>query len=73
MHDERDRRRVFIWLTDAGRARTTAYPQVLHDDLLASALARMTPAERSALVTGLRALLAAATAAKEHHHDDDHL
>ncbi len=71
MPDDRDRRRVFIWLTDAGRTRTAAHPQVLHDDLLASALARMLPAERTALVTGLRALLAAAQAAKEHHHDDD--
>lgn len=60
MPDERDRRRVFIWLTDAGRERATMHPRVLEDDALAHALACMTPADRASLVTGLRALLAAA-------------
>jgi DNA-binding MarR family transcriptional regulator len=65
MHDERDRRRVFIWLTDVGRERASAHPRVLEDELLAQSLARMTPEERAALLTGLRALLAAGMARKE--------
>src|SRR5262249_7259901 len=32
MHDERDRRRVFIWLTDEGRTRAAAHPRVLADE-----------------------------------------
>lgn len=59
IHDERDRRRVFIWLTDAGRERALAHPRVLEDELLAQALARMRPQDRLHLVEGLRALLAA--------------
>jgi DNA-binding MarR family transcriptional regulator len=65
MPDERDRRRVFIWLTDAGRDRAASQPQILADELLALALAHMAPADRAALVTGLRALLAAAHTAPE--------
>ncbi len=60
MRDERDKRRVFIWLTDEGRARAVAHPQVLRDDLLARALARMAPDARAQLVQGLHALLHAA-------------
>ncbi|HUY79327.1 MAG TPA: MarR family winged helix-turn-helix transcriptional regulator [Ktedonobacterales bacterium] len=60
MRDDRDKRRVFIWLTDAGRARAVAHPQVLRDDLLAHALARMRPDDRTQLVLGLHALLNAA-------------
>ena len=60
MRDQRDRRRVFIWLTDEGRARAFAHPQVLRDDLLAHALARMRPDDRTQLIAGLHALLHAA-------------
>jgi DNA-binding MarR family transcriptional regulator len=56
-HDERDRRRVFVWLTEAGRTRALAHPRVLEDDLLARALARMRPVDCTKLVEGLRALL----------------
>jgi DNA-binding MarR family transcriptional regulator len=59
MHDERDRRRVFIWLTDAGRERAMAHPRVLEDELLVQALAHMRPQDRVHLIEGLRALLAA--------------
>lgn len=65
MPDERDRRRVFIWLTDAGQTRAASQPKVLADELLALALARMAPTDRAALVTGLRALLAAAHTAEK--------
>jgi DNA-binding MarR family transcriptional regulator len=60
MRDERDRRRVFVWLTTAGQARVRAHPQVLGPDDLEQAVAAMRPADRAALVRGLRALLAAA-------------
>jgi DNA-binding MarR family transcriptional regulator len=59
LHDERDRRRVFVWLTEAGRARALAHPRVLEDELLAKALARMRRGDRVKLVEGLRALLKA--------------
>src|SRR5262249_48166899 len=61
MHDERDRRRIFLWLTEAGRVRAAAHPRVLEDEALAQALARMHPHDREKLVEGLRALLATAT------------
>jgi DNA-binding MarR family transcriptional regulator len=59
MRDDRDRRRVFVWLTPAGRAQTRAHPRVLGADDLAKAVEAMRPADRAALVRGLRALLAA--------------
>lgn len=59
MHDERDRRRVFIWLTDSGRKRAGEHPRVLEDELLLAALARMAPDDRQSLLNGLRALVAA--------------
>jgi DNA-binding MarR family transcriptional regulator len=62
MRDERDRRRVFVWLTSEGRRRATSHPEVLEGSLLASALARMGGSDRTALVKGLRALLDAADA-----------
>ena len=60
MHDERDRRRVFVWLTSEGRRRAAGYPEVLETSLLASALARMGNTDRARLIAGLRALLDAA-------------
>ncbi|WP_219462519.1 MarR family winged helix-turn-helix transcriptional regulator [Nonomuraea rhizosphaerae] len=58
IRDERDRRRVFVWVTDEGRAAAAAAsPRVLADDMLARAVREMTPEEREGLVTGLRALL----------------
>ena len=59
MPDERDRRRVFIWLTDAGRTCATSHPRVLADEALIHALAHMRAEDRVKLVEGLRALLAA--------------
>jgi len=64
MRDERDRRRVYVWLTEVGRRRTAAsagaHARVLADDALVAAVRRMTPADRHALIHGLRALLRAA-------------
>ncbi|MBO3749606.1 MarR family transcriptional regulator [Streptosporangiaceae bacterium NEAU-GS5] len=55
IRDERDRRRVFVWTTEEGRAAVSI--RVLEDDLLAKAVHEMTPEERQGLVDGLRALL----------------
>lgn len=57
MRDERDRRRVFVWLTSEGQRRARQHPRVLEESLLERALAQMRPAEREALVRGMRALL----------------
>lgn len=59
LRDERDRRRVFVWLTEAGRKRLTEYPEVLENELLVQAIANMGSADRTHLVEGLRALLSA--------------
>ena len=59
VRDERDRRRVFVWLTDAGLERARAHPKVLADELLGHAVRRMRPIDRQHLIEGLRALLAA--------------
>lgn len=59
MRDERDARRVFVGLTPQGERRARRAPSVLADDALRAALARMTAAERVALVRGLRALVRA--------------
>jgi DNA-binding MarR family transcriptional regulator len=60
IRDERDRRRVFVWVTQEGQQRARARPRVLADEALVAAVSRMTPVERDQLVQGLRALLAAA-------------
>jgi len=62
MRDERDRRRVYVWLTEHGRQRANSHAEVLADDELLAAVRRMTPIDRESLINGLRALLAAADA-----------
>ena len=59
IRDDRDRRRVFIGLTDAGEAAVQALGEVLEDSLLRDALGRMSPEDRNHLITGLEALLRA--------------
>jgi DNA-binding MarR family transcriptional regulator len=59
MRDDRDRRRVFIWLTDSGQSCALAHPRVLADGALNRAVRAMHPTDRVALVRGLRALLEA--------------
>jgi MarR family transcriptional regulator, organic hydroperoxide resistance regulator len=65
LRDDRDRRRVFVWLTAEGRQRVAAHPEVLENDLLARAIARMRPEDRTHLVEGLRALLDAGKESEE--------
>ncbi len=57
LRDPRDRRRVLVWLTDAGSASLERDREVLSTELVAAAMAAMTPTERTALFTGIRALL----------------
>ncbi len=72
MRDERDRRRVYVWLTEHGRQRANSHARVLADDELLAAVRRMTATDRESLINGLRALLAAADA-KERKGDNTEL
>jgi DNA-binding MarR family transcriptional regulator len=65
MRDDRDRRRVYVWLTETGRQRAASHARVLADDELLAAVGRMAPDDRASLITGLRALLSAADPTKE--------
>ena len=60
MRDERDRRRVLVWLTAAGFDELERDRQVLSPELVLAAMQRMKPAARRALLGGMRALVAAA-------------
>ena len=60
MRDERDRRRVLVWLTAAGFEELERDRQVLSPEHVLAAMERMKPAARRALVEGMRALVAAA-------------
>ena len=60
MRDERDRRRVLVWLTPAGFDELERDREVLSRELVGAAMERMKPAARRALVAGMRALVIAA-------------
>ncbi len=59
MRDERDRRRVLVWLTPAGLDALERDRRVLEPELVQAAMQRLKPAARRALVDGMRALVAA--------------
>ena len=59
IRDERDERRVLVWLTDAGRDVVARVGQVLAPDMIAETLAAMSPAERATVVRGFELLAAA--------------
>jgi DNA-binding MarR family transcriptional regulator len=52
-------RRTLVWLTDEGMAFLQRDRQVLSVELLEATMRRMAPADRDALLRGLRALVAA--------------
>ncbi len=56
VRDERDERRVLVWLTDAGREVIARVGKVLAPDLLGEALAALSPAERATVVRGFELL-----------------
>ena len=58
MRDPSDKRRTLVWLTEAGIALLEREREVLSRELLARAMARMGEGDRSALLRGMRALLA---------------
>jgi len=59
IRDERDERRVLVWLTDVGRDVVSRVGQVLAPDLLAVTMATLSPAERDIVVRGFELLAAA--------------
>lgn len=65
MPDARDRRRVLVWLTPTGEQALREEGEVLSRERLRTALAGMEPADRRALVRGMRALVGAADRAAE--------
>jgi DNA-binding MarR family transcriptional regulator len=61
IRDERDERRVLVWLTDAGRDVVSRVGQVLAPDLLAETMASLSAADRAIVVRGFELLAAAET------------
>ncbi|MFZ5892029.1 MAG: MarR family winged helix-turn-helix transcriptional regulator [Myxococcota bacterium] len=59
MRDTRDRRRVLVWLSDAGLEELRRAKEVLSSELLQRAMQLMNESDREALLTGMRALLTA--------------
>lgn len=59
VRDPRDRRRVLVWLTEAGQSLLEHEREVLSAELLERALSRVSSAQRRALIAGMRALLSA--------------
>jgi len=59
MKDPKDRRRALVWLTDAGLDALERDRDVLSKELLAKAMTRMRPADRRALLQGMKALIEA--------------
>lgn len=57
MRDPRDKRRVLVWLSELGQSEHARSQEVLASELLVQAMQHMTPAERAALLSGMRALL----------------
>jgi DNA-binding MarR family transcriptional regulator len=56
IRDERDERRVLVWLTDAGRDVVSRVGQVLAPDLIAQVMAHLSPEERATVVRGVELL-----------------
>ena len=59
IRDERDERRVLVWLTDSGRDVVSRVGQVLAPDLIAQVMATLSPEERATVVRGFELLASA--------------
>jgi DNA-binding MarR family transcriptional regulator len=59
IRDERDQRRVLVWLTEPGRQVVSRLGQVLAPDLLAEVMGTLDPKERMTVVRGFELLAAA--------------
>jgi len=60
MRDQRDQRRVFVWLTETGRAQTEALASRHLDEPFVRAVAALPAETRASIIEGLSALLRAA-------------
>jgi DNA-binding MarR family transcriptional regulator len=60
MRDERDHRRVFVWLTDEGRRRVASLAGSVLDPPFLRAVSAITHEQRRQIIEGLEALLRAA-------------
>jgi DNA-binding MarR family transcriptional regulator len=60
MRDDRDQRRVFVWLTDEGRRRVASLAGSVLDPPFLQAVAAITAEQRQQIIDGLGALLRAA-------------
>jgi DNA-binding MarR family transcriptional regulator len=56
VRDERDGRRVLVWLTDAGREVMVSVGNVLAPDLLVEEMERLEPSDRATIVRGFELL-----------------
>jgi len=57
IRDERDERRVLVWLTESGRNVVSRIGQVLAPDLLAQTMAILSPEDRAIVVRGIELLV----------------
>jgi DNA-binding MarR family transcriptional regulator len=57
IRDERDERRVLVWLTESGRDVVSRIGQVLAPDLLAQTMAALSAEERTIVVRGIELLV----------------
>jgi DNA-binding MarR family transcriptional regulator len=58
IRDERDERKVLVWLTDAGRDVVARVGEVLAPDALEQAMAALAPEERAIVIRGFELLVA---------------
>lgn len=63
IRDQRDQRRVFVWLTEEGRERVARLAGSVLDPPFLHAVAAISPEQRRHIIEGLQALLDAAGAA----------
>jgi DNA-binding MarR family transcriptional regulator len=57
IRDERDERRVLVWLTESGRDVVSRIGQVLAPDLIAQTMAALSPEDRATVVRGIELLV----------------
>ena len=57
IRDERDERRVLVWLTESGRDVVSRIGQVLAPDLIAQTMAALSPEDRAIVVRGIELLV----------------
>ena len=57
MRDERDQRRVFVWLTQVGRERVASLSESVLDEPFLAAVRALAPEVRAQIIAGLSALL----------------